>query len=153
MSKESESGARILLKNQDDHNMELMRLFFHSLLDRSYWRMRKSEQFVGISWASSQKLRAFRVSGHIYFANVWLEKTRFSWWHLAILLTLPFGCMILLRLFKRSKKGHCSECGYDLRGNVTGVCSECGTLIFSSVDSESQLDREAGSPLPEENNV
>ncbi len=25
--------------------------------------------------------------------------------------------------------GHCAECGYDLTGNVSGTCSECGTEI------------------------
>lgn len=27
---------------------------------------------------------------------------------------------------RRPPKGHCPSCGYDLTGNVTGVCSECG---------------------------
>ena len=27
----------------------------------------------------------------------------------------------------RREKGLCSRCGYDLRGNVSGVCPECGT--------------------------
>jgi len=25
--------------------------------------------------------------------------------------------------------GHCQECGYDLTGNVSGICSECGVPI------------------------
>ena len=28
-----------------------------------------------------------------------------------------------------ARKGHCRKCGYDLTGNVTGVCSECGTKV------------------------
>lgn len=27
--------------------------------------------------------------------------------------------------------GHCRECGYALKGNVSGVCPECGTAIAS----------------------
>jgi len=27
----------------------------------------------------------------------------------------------------RRQKGLCPKCGYDLTGNVTGVCPECGT--------------------------
>ena len=27
--------------------------------------------------------------------------------------------------------GHCTKCGYDLTGNTSGVCSECGTKIDS----------------------
>ena len=25
--------------------------------------------------------------------------------------------------------GHCQKCGYDLTGNVSGVCPECGTEV------------------------
>jgi hypothetical protein len=25
--------------------------------------------------------------------------------------------------------GHCRNCGYDLTGNVSGVCPECGTPV------------------------
>lgn len=28
---------------------------------------------------------------------------------------------------RRSKSGHCRNCGYNLTGNVTGRCPECGT--------------------------
>lgn len=31
-----------------------------------------------------------------------------------------------VRRRRRRRKGLCVECGYDLTGNVTGVCSECG---------------------------
>ena len=27
---------------------------------------------------------------------------------------------------KRPKPGHCQECGYDLTGNTSGRCPECG---------------------------
>ena len=27
---------------------------------------------------------------------------------------------------RRHPRGHCQECGYDLKGNVSGVCPECG---------------------------
>jgi hypothetical protein len=26
----------------------------------------------------------------------------------------------------REDSGHCPDCGYDLHGNIAGVCSECG---------------------------
>jgi len=28
---------------------------------------------------------------------------------------------------RRALKNHCSECGYDLTANISGVCPECGT--------------------------
>ena len=36
-----------------------------------------------------------------------------------------------LRRWRRRKRGECANCGYNLTGNVTGVCSECGTKIES----------------------
>jgi hypothetical protein len=32
---------------------------------------------------------------------------------------------------RRPLPGHCQECGYDLTGNVSGVCPECGKPIQS----------------------
>jgi hypothetical protein len=33
------------------------------------------------------------------------------------------------RRLARAKRGQCLECGYDLRGNESGKCPECGTVI------------------------
>ena len=30
---------------------------------------------------------------------------------------------------RRIPPGHCRRCGYDLTGNTSGICSECGTMI------------------------
>ncbi len=43
---------------------------------------------------------------------------------------LPLAITALLTAFlfwrdRRHPPGHCQRCGYDLTGNVTGVCSEC----------------------------
>ncbi len=34
-----------------------------------------------------------------------------------------------LRRYRRRKRGLCVRCGYNLTGNVSGVCPECGTAI------------------------
>jgi RNA polymerase subunit RPABC4/transcription elongation factor Spt4 len=31
---------------------------------------------------------------------------------------------------RRIRLGHCHKCGYDLTGNVSGVCPECGAAIL-----------------------
>ncbi len=33
------------------------------------------------------------------------------------------------RRYRREKKGLCLNCGYDRRGNVSGVCPECGARV------------------------
>ena len=30
---------------------------------------------------------------------------------------------------KRPRSGHCRSCGYNLTGNVSGVCPECGEKV------------------------
>ena len=59
----------------------------------------------------------------------------------SVLVELPLWCPMLLfsaypmiafvhgplRRYRRRRKGLCAKCGYDLTGNATGVCSECGT--------------------------
>lgn len=33
------------------------------------------------------------------------------------------------RLRERLRNGHCVSCGYDLTGNISGVCPECGEPV------------------------
>lgn len=35
-----------------------------------------------------------------------------------------------LRRQRRARLKQCLECGYDLTGNVSGVCPECGTPVY-----------------------
>ncbi len=56
---------------------------------------------------------------------------------LTIPLLYPFLMIViatfwLCRADRRPKTG-CKHCGYDLTGNVSGVCPECGAVIESSV--------------------
>ncbi len=47
-------------------------------------------------------------------------------------LLFAFGCFALqvaLRLKRRMHNGLCSKCAYDLTGNTSGRCPECGTEI------------------------
>ena len=47
--------------------------------------------------------------------------------YLPVLLLLGTIAWILTR--KTPKPGHCRKCGYDLTGNVSGRCPECGAKI------------------------
>lgn len=47
-------------------------------------------------------------------------------------LFFPWGLMVLLLLvllIRRREPGCCYKCHYDLTGNVSGTCPECGTNI------------------------
>lgn len=43
-----------------------------------------------------------------------------------ILLAIAIPTAWLWHRDRRHPPGHCRKCGYNLKGNVTGVCSECG---------------------------
>ena len=52
----------------------------------------------------------------------------------ALLIAYPVWAIVGDRLIRRLRRrrvkgGLCAVCGYDLTGNVTGVCSECGTPV------------------------
>lgn len=43
---------------------------------------------------------------------------------------------VVLIYFKYPKRrNHCGQCGYNLTGNVSGVCPECGTKCPGGVES------------------
>ncbi len=48
-------------------------------------------------------------------------------WMVAPLVFIP--TYLLWRKDRRTPKGHCKNCGYNLIGNVSGKCSECGQPI------------------------
>jgi hypothetical protein len=48
-------------------------------------------------------------------------------WMIVVSLTLL--ARLLSHLARRIPPGHCEHCGYNLTGNVSGRCPECGTAI------------------------
>jgi hypothetical protein len=53
-------------------------------------------------------------------------------WPLPALFTMYLGIVYFCRAYRRIRRrreGRCLSCGYDLTGNVSGVCPECGTAI------------------------
>lgn len=62
----------------------------------------------------------------------WLPKvTTMGNWVLHCPLWIPFGLIAIPTAYvfyrdRRPPPGHCQECGYNLTGNTSGVCPECG---------------------------
>jgi hypothetical protein len=91
------------------------------------------------------------------FGDAWLRSHWISGWHrysynapgtglpvsaagLCVPVALPFamfgaypGVLIIRRIrrWHRRRRGFCARCTYNLTGNVSGVCPECGTEIES----------------------
>ena len=99
--------------------------------------------YVRIGWSDAPALHQG--------VNVWLSGPRLLWsfeWFDGLLATadgsyvrarsvvIPLwsivavlGVLVLARSKRRVLVGHCNCCRYDLTGNVSGTCPECGTLI------------------------
>ena len=62
------------------------------------------------------------------------------WWPILLFIAYPAAIFIRgpVRRWRRRRKGWCIPCGYDLTGNESGVCPECGTTTgaFGEVRSE-----------------
>jgi hypothetical protein len=83
------------------------------------------------------------ISRHVAGGEVEYERWRGGNWsvdliipHWFLLLLTAFGlaCSVATLLLTRARRGKgnhplCGACGYDLSGNLSGVCPECGTGV------------------------
>jgi len=111
--------------------------------DRSDVHLRLSE---GTAWAFVDRARTFTSLPWGTGLNVRRDSRLhvlelggyFAWRRGAIMLNVPLGILILVlvvptmvlaRPDRRALIDHCKRCAYDLTGNLSGVCPECGTLV------------------------
>ncbi len=79
---------------------------------------------------------AFVTGDTLPWVNPHLYRVARGAWVLTVPLWIPFVLFAAyptvafirgpLRRWRRRRKGLCIDCGYDLTGNVSEVCSECG---------------------------
>ena len=69
----------------------------------------------------------------------------------AILLVIAAVAPLALRRWMRPTwpEGHCQKCGYDLTGNVSGTCPECGQRIVKGAPIPRRFERQDYYWLPE----
>jgi hypothetical protein len=70
-------------------------------------------------------------SWHGLLVTIWPSASRSAFtlplWLVFVPLIIPTA--LLWWGYRRFPAGHCQNCGYNLTGNVSGVCTECGTPI------------------------
>ena len=67
-------------------------------------------------------------------------------WLFLSVLSVP--SLLLWRWDRKPRAGHCRRCDYDLTGNVSGVCPECGTRCETQKNSGNDS-REGGCDPPQ----
>ena len=72
----------------------------------------------GFTWGGRLLVRSDTRSAVGWTAPLW-----------AVLVVLAIPTAFLWWRDRRPPKDHCQNCGYDLTGNVSGVCPECGNPI------------------------
>ena len=69
-----------------------------------------------------------------YNDHIWCEVVTPSW--VGIPPTLLLALVLTLRARRHRRRiNHCTACGYNLTGNVSGICPECGTPARSKADA------------------
>ncbi len=92
---------------------------------------------IGV-WLVAQTIESLPWTGSL-LVNAWGDPSQAYRWQAAVpgalanilgigvALYLFFGAKWIVNLAIPSNRPYCQECGYELTGNVTGVCPECGT--------------------------
>jgi hypothetical protein len=70
-------------------------------------------------WVWWPFLDARFLGGYLIRLPVWMPLAVFG----------PLTALLWYRDRRRPMPGHCRKCDYDLRGNVSGICPECGLKI------------------------
>lgn len=75
----------------------------------------------------SQPEKVYSNTMHAIFCPPWVIVGPLGIYPALVFFRGPF------RRWRRRRRGGCLKCGYDLTGNVSSVCPECGTSIGSEV--------------------
>ena len=96
----------------DPGSWQDLRLLFPSAEDKAHI----VALCVGLRWPSVGR---GTIPGFGPFSSWWVP-----FWPLLALAAIP--TLVLWYCDRGPPKGHCQSCGYDLTGNTSGVCPECG---------------------------
>ena len=97
------------------------------LVDAELFRLSKGAGYHGVDWRLGRQPTSAGPCPSIYWSSIrcptWTASAAFLAYPLLAFIRGPF------RRYRRRKRGLCVTCGYDVRGNESGICSECGTKI------------------------
>ncbi|GMU83347.1 MAG: hypothetical protein AMXMBFR47_32170 [Planctomycetota bacterium] len=97
------------------------RLDISSRQDKRSWAVESNDGPVRPGFGLSRKIH---LNDEVVIMPLWVIA--------GVLMAWPAVVLVVTRFRRRMRMaGLCRACGYDLRGNVSGACPECGRLIDS----------------------
>ncbi len=102
---------------------------------RYEWRMYCNRRFAGSLWGPPAPPSWSWGFGKVVSPD---RNYVFMWiplWLPFLLIALPTGFLFWSDHRKRTRVGHCTTCGYDLKGNTSGTCPECGATTARAASS------------------
>ena len=85
-----------------------------------------------------EKERWYDATTRLYYGTI--RSNTNSWIRIpcwAVFMCVAFPTALLFwRDRRRIPDGHCQKCGYNLKGNVSGLCPECGTIVCLTKEAQ-----------------
>ncbi|UCE58442.1 MAG: hypothetical protein JSU63_13480 [Phycisphaerales bacterium] len=102
--------------------------------DPSYFRRHSNapglSSFLGFGYGKSAAPYYSWITRQVFMFPLWFPVVVFAAYPLLLLWRRP------IRGWRRRRRGLCAECAYDLTGNLSGVCPECGTAISKGASAD-----------------
>jgi hypothetical protein len=101
------------------------------------WDAKISEPLIRLVQGACGIVALYLVFGYLLALPLWLTE-HFTGWRLDAIIRVVFwlgpgslyGFLVYRgRRFRPPKHNECARCYYDLTGNTSGICPECGTPI------------------------
>jgi hypothetical protein len=95
-----------------------------------YSHSAKSQAIRGLGWELDTKSPHFMIWTPTYYSDPGLFSVGLPLWMPFLLIATP-AAFLWWTDRRRIPPGHCQNCGYNLTGNVSGICPECGKTTGS----------------------
>lgn len=91
------------------------------------------------------KMYGQKIWGPVRQTQVWIS----LWYFVGAFLAYPFVRLVRATVRRRQlrRTGICGNCGYDLTGNMSGVCPECGRQANTSITPMNTLKEPPAGPI------
>lgn len=103
------------------------------------WSSPQHSHFEALGLHLNESKLAFPYKDDYASCEYW-EVSSPPWIPLSLIMSYPVIRLVrVLRLTARCRRGLCVRCGYNLAGNISGVCPECGTASKKEMENNDEV--------------